>query len=149
MAFCRPLAEEVCGNSFPVRPSIAFFNYGLISSIRVAGKRTPTGGDARKVVGLGDERLAMRSFPDVAVPARPTVEPAAATHRARSLTEAVREASKNIERDLIAKALERTQWNRMQAAQELQINVRSLYKKMRQLGFLSPADSQDQTDDVV
>ena len=100
-------------------------------------------GIARKIVELGDEQLAMRFFSDVPVPAKPTEEPVAARHRARSLTEAVREASEKIERDFIAKALERTQWNRKQTARELQITVKSLRKKMRQLGFVGPTDSED------
>jgi DNA-binding NtrC family response regulator len=57
----------------------------------------------------------------------------------------VKEASKNLERDLIAEALERVQWNRRQAARELQISGRSLRNKMRRLGLSDSADSQHQT----
>ena len=99
----------------------------------------------RKIVELGDDQLAMRFFSNVRVPASPIVERVAARHRARSLREAVQEASNNLERDLIAEALERARWNRRQAARELQITVRSLRNKMRRLGFNSPTDSQGQT----
>jgi two-component system response regulator AtoC len=39
------------------------------------------------------------------------------------------------ERDLIAKALERTHWNRKRAAQELQISYKSLLYKIKQTGL--------------
>ena len=99
----------------------------------------------RKIVELGDDQLAMRFFSNVRVPTSPIVETVAARHRARSLREAVKEASKNLERDLIAEALERVQWNRRQAARELQISGRSLRNKMRRLGLSDSADSQHQT----
>lgn len=52
-----------------------------------------------------------------------------------SLKVAARTASRRAERDLIAKALERTHWNRKRAAQELQISYKSLLYKIKQTGL--------------
>jgi DNA-binding NtrC family response regulator len=95
---------------------------------------------ARKIVELGDEQLALSYFSDVLAATGPTVQPVAARYKARSLKEAVREASENVERDLIVKALEHTQWNQKQAARKLQISPRTLYKKMKQLGLAGTSD---------
>ena len=99
----------------------------------------------RKIVELGDDQLAMRFFSNVRVPTSPIVERVTVRHGARPLRQAIQEASKNLERDLIAEALERVQWNRRQAARELQISVRSLRDKMRRHGFNDSDDSQRQT----
>jgi two-component system, NtrC family, response regulator AtoC len=48
---------------------------------------------------------------------------------------AARAASQRAERDLIAKALERTHWNRKRAARELQISYKSLLYKIKQTGL--------------
>jgi DNA-binding NtrC family response regulator len=96
---------------------------------------------ARKIVELGDEQLALRYFSNVLVPTGPTVQPVFARHRTRSLKEAVREASQNVERNLIVKTLERTHWNRKQAARELQISPKTLRDKMKQLGLKGTSDS--------
>jgi DNA-binding NtrC family response regulator len=48
---------------------------------------------------------------------------------------AARAASRQAERELISKALERTHWNRKQAAQELQISYKSLLSKIKQTGL--------------
>src|SRR5258707_5640136 len=73
---------------------------------------------ARRIVVLGDSRRAMEELREM-----PWMEPAHATDsRGFSLKVAARAASRRIERDLIAKALERTHWNRKRAAQALQIS---------------------------
>jgi len=96
---------------------------------------------ARKIVELGDEQLALRYFSNVLVPTGPAVRPVFARHRTRSLKEAAKEASENVERDLIVKTLERTHWNRKQAARELQISPKTLRAKMKQLGLKGASDS--------
>jgi two-component system response regulator AtoC len=48
---------------------------------------------------------------------------------------AARAASQKTERELILKALERTQWNRKRAARELQISYKALLYKIRQTGL--------------
>lgn len=51
------------------------------------------------------------------------------------LKAAARTASRRAERDLIAKALEQTHWNRKRAAQQLQISYKSLLYKIKQTGL--------------
>jgi len=48
----------------------------------------------------------------------------------------VREATENVERELIVKALGRTQWNQKRAARESQITYKTLHKRMKQLGLV-------------
>lgn len=55
--------------------------------------------------------------------------------RSLSLKAAARTASRRAERDLIAKALELTHWNRKRAAQQLQISYKSLLYKIKQTGL--------------
>lgn len=50
-----------------------------------------------------------------------------------SLKAVAREASRVAERELIMKALERTHWNRKQAARELQISYKALLYKIKQM----------------
>ncbi|OLC92778.1 MAG: hypothetical protein DMG35_12670 [Acidobacteria bacterium] len=86
---------------------------------------------ARKIVVLGDSRRAIEELC-----AMPRLEPALAEEpRGSSLKVAARAASRRTERDLIAKALERTHWNRKRAAQELQISYKSLLYKIKQTGL--------------
>jgi two-component system, NtrC family, response regulator AtoC len=87
---------------------------------------------ARKIVVLGDSRRAIEELR-----ARPRLEPTLAEEpRGSSLKVAARAASRRTERDLIAKALERTHWNRKRAAQELQISYKSLLYKIKQTGLV-------------
>ena len=51
-----------------------------------------------------------------------------------SLKLAARAASKRAERELIMQALERTQWNRKRAAQELQVSYKSFLCKLKSIG---------------
>lgn len=51
-----------------------------------------------------------------------------------SLKVAARAASRQTERELILRTLERTRWNRKRAAQELQISYKSLLSKLKQIG---------------
>jgi two-component system response regulator AtoC len=86
---------------------------------------------ARKIIVLGDTRRAIEELRAMPRPeATPLEEP-----RGSSLKVAARAASRRTERDLIAKALERTHWNRKRAAQELQISYKSLLYKIKQTGL--------------
>ena len=58
--------------------------------------------------------------------------------RGASLKVVAREASRLAERDLILKALERTHWNRKQAARELQISYKALLYKIKQMEVDGP-----------
>ena len=86
---------------------------------------------ARRIVVLGDAGKAMDELRGM-----PKVEPTAQEERRSfSLKVAARAASRQAERDLISKALERTHWNRKRAAQELQISYKSLLYKIKQTGL--------------
>lgn len=85
----------------------------------------------KKVVALGDEQLALSDLAQTPADAPATIMEA----RTNSLKAAARAASREAERELILKALERTRWNRKRAAQELQISYKSLLYKLKQIGF--------------
>lgn len=86
---------------------------------------------ARRIVLLGDPGRAIEELEQM-----PRLErPPADELRSFSLKAAARTASRKAERDLIAKALERTHWNRKRAAQELQISYKSLLYKIKQTGL--------------
>jgi two-component system, NtrC family, response regulator AtoC len=62
-----------------------------------------------------------------------------------SLKQAARAASRQAEREMILKALERTRWNRKRAARELRISYKALLYKLKQIGFdtsLHPSGGQ-------
>jgi two-component system, NtrC family, response regulator AtoC len=87
---------------------------------------------ARKIIVLGDTRRAIEELR-----AMPRLDPALTEEpRGSSLKVAARAASRRTERDLIAKALERTHWNRKRAAHELQISYKSLLYKIKQTGLI-------------
>ncbi len=52
-----------------------------------------------------------------------------------SLKQTGREASRQAEKELILKVLEKTHWNRKRAAQQLQISYKALLYKLRQMGL--------------
>jgi two-component system response regulator AtoC len=86
---------------------------------------------ARKIAVLGDTRKAVDELRNM-----PKLEPTLPDEpRSLSLKVAARAASRQAERELISKALERTHWNRKQAAQELQISYKSLLSKIKQTGL--------------
>ncbi len=91
----------------------------------------------RKIVALGDERLAVADLGSLAA------EPMRANYSGVkvSLKQASRAASHQAERELILRALERTRWNRKRAAMELQISYKALLYKLKQIGLEDAADS--------
>ena len=86
---------------------------------------------ARRMVLLGGSRSAIEELGEMPKPELSRME----EPRGFSLKAAARTASRQAERDLIAKALERTHWNRKRAAQELQISYKSLLYKIKQTGL--------------
>jgi DNA-binding NtrC family response regulator len=84
----------------------------------------------KNIVALGDEHLAVSGLGPAPVRASRTSR---ADVHIRPLKVAARAASREAERDLILKALERTHWNRKRAAQELQISYKSLLYKLKQI----------------
>jgi two-component system response regulator AtoC len=86
---------------------------------------------AMKVLALGDEEMALADLASPVI-AKQSHQREAAGH---SLKAAARAASREAERELILKALSRTQWNRKRAAQDLQISYKSLLYKLKQIGL--------------
>lgn len=88
-----------------------------------------------KILAIGDEEIALADLADY--PAVPIPRNSAAA--VPSLKAAARSASREAERELILKALERTKWNRKRAARELQVSYKSLLYKLKQIGLPAPA----------
>ena len=84
---------------------------------------------ARKMVALGQSQMAIGEFKRPAAARNNTME----AGRYESLKVVAREASRVAERDLILRALERTHWNRKQAARELQVSYKALLYKIKQM----------------
>jgi len=85
---------------------------------------------AKKIVAVGDAHVALKDL-QAAPLGLPLVN---GGPRVTSLKLAARAASRQTERELILKALERTHWNRKRAAQELQISYKALLYKIKQTG---------------
>jgi two-component system, NtrC family, response regulator AtoC len=85
---------------------------------------------AKRIVVLGDERLALMDLP----PMSEDPESLAETSKIQSLKEAGRAAARKAENHLILKALERTRWNRKRAAKELGISYKALLYKIKEIG---------------
>jgi DNA-binding NtrC family response regulator len=83
---------------------------------------------------VGDERLALV---DLDVEGRETGWREPGEAHDFSLKEAARAASREAERQLIMKALTRTQWNRKRAARQLQVSYKSFLYKLKQIGLES------------
>jgi len=86
---------------------------------------------ARRIVLLGDFGKALEELGGI--PRLESTQPEQPL--GFSLKVAARTASRRAERELIAKALERTHWNRKRAARELQISYKSLLYKIKQTGL--------------
>ncbi len=84
-----------------------------------------------RVVALGNES-AMLDLGSPVVGSRFAGTPAL---ERLSLKQTARAASRQAEKELILKVLERTHWNRKRAAQQLQISYKALLYKLRQMGL--------------
>ena len=84
---------------------------------------------ARAIVVLGDENLAMGGLRSLFVKSERT------NGERVSLKQAAKAASREAEKELILKVLNRTRWNRRRAAQELQISYKALLYKLKQIGY--------------
>lgn len=85
----------------------------------------------KNIVALGEEELPISELASAPVEKRPVV----ANVKPDSLKAAAKAASREAERELILRALERTRWNRKRAAQELQISYKALLYKLKQIGL--------------
>lgn len=84
----------------------------------------------RAIVAVGDESVAMGGLRSLLARSNN-----GANGGRVSLKEAARAASREAEKELILKALNRTRWNRRRAAQELQISYKALLYKLKQIGY--------------
>ena len=85
---------------------------------------------ARAIVALGDESVAMGGLRSLLMKSE-----RGANGERISLKQASRAASREAEKELILKVLNRTRWNRRRAAQELQISYKALLYKLKQIGY--------------
>ncbi len=85
---------------------------------------------AKRIVVLGDEELALADVLSSKGEANPEKRPSTAI----SLKEAARTAAREVENQLILKALDHTRWNRKRAAKELGISYKALLYKLKQIG---------------
>jgi two-component system response regulator AtoC len=84
----------------------------------------------RTIVAVGDEGVAMTGLRSM------LTQPNGKSNGDKvSLKEASRAASREAEKELILKVLNRTRWNRRRAARELQISYKALLYKLKQIGY--------------
>jgi two-component system response regulator AtoC len=110
-------------------PTLLAEDEALLTAHRWPGNIRELENLARRIVALGESRVAMSEFQE---PEQKSVIPERIGNA--SLKAVAREASRVAERDLILKALERTHWNRKQAAKQLQISYKALLYKIKQMG---------------
>ena len=85
---------------------------------------------AKAIVAIGDEAVAMGGLRSLLMKSE-----RGGNGERVSLKQASRAASREAERELILKVLQRTRWNRRRAAQELQISYKALLYKLKQIGY--------------
>ncbi len=86
---------------------------------------------AKAIVALGDESVAMGGLRSLLM----MKSEHGGNGERISLKQASRAASREAEKELILKVLNRTRWNRRRAAQELQISYKALLYKLKQIGY--------------
>ena len=84
---------------------------------------------AKAIAALGDEAVAMGGLRAMLL--RSDLGSSGARV---SLKQASRAASREVEKEIILRALTRTRWNRRRAAEELQISYKALLYKLKQMG---------------
>ena len=85
---------------------------------------------AKAIVAIGDESVAMGGLRSLLMKSERN-----GNGERISLKQASRAASREAEKELILKVLNRTRWNRRRAAQELQISYKALLYKLKQIGY--------------
>jgi two-component system, NtrC family, response regulator AtoC len=85
---------------------------------------------AKAIVAIGDESVAMGGLRSLLMKSE-----RGGNGERISLKQASRAASREAEKELILKVLNRTRWNRRRAAQELQISYKALLYKLKQIGY--------------
>jgi two-component system response regulator AtoC len=113
------------------RPQLSPWAIRLLQEYTWPGNIRQLENTMRRVVALGDEKMALRDLGELTREA-PSYKLNREFH---SLKEAAREASRHAERELILKVLSRTRWNRKRAAEELRISYKALLYKLKQIGL--------------
>ena len=110
-------------------PTVGEEEMGILQGYDWPGNIRELGNLARKIAALGDSKATIAEI------RRPIVARgrSAETAGTQSLKTVARTASRLAERDMILKALEKTHWNRKQAARELQISYKALLYKIKQM----------------
>jgi two-component system response regulator AtoC len=116
------------------RPILSEEEEELLRTHDWPGNIRELGNLSRKIVALGQSRAAMSELQRSGHGENRAVPPA----RNESLKVVAKEASRVAERELILRALERTHWNRKQAARELQVSYKALLYKIKQMDVDGP-----------
>jgi two-component system, NtrC family, response regulator AtoC len=116
------------------RPVLSEEEEELLRTHDWPGNIRELGNLARKIVALGQSRAAMSELQRSSQVENRAVQPT----RNESLKVVAKEASRVAERELILKALQRTHWNRKQAAKELQVSYKALLYKIKQMDVDGP-----------
>jgi two-component system response regulator AtoC len=103
---------------------LLFHDYGWPGNIRELEDAT------KAIVALGDESVAMGGLRSLLMRSERN-----GNGERISLKQASRAASREAEKELILRVLQRTRWNRRRAAQELQISYKALLYKLKQIGY--------------
>jgi two-component system response regulator AtoC len=110
------------------RPEVSAATLRLMQAYDWPGNIRELENVIKKLVALGDESAAVSDL-------RAESAGQGATTERVSLKETARAASRQAERELIQRVLNRVRWNRKRAAQELQISYKALLYKLKQTGL--------------
>lgn len=110
------------------RPDVSAATLRLMQAYDWPGNVRELENVIKKMVALGDESVAVSDLRAEFAGHGPTTERI-------SLKETARAASRQAERELIQRVLNRVRWNRKRAAQELQISYKALLYKLKQTGL--------------
>jgi two-component system, NtrC family, response regulator AtoC len=111
-------------------PKLSPATQGLFQDYAWPGNIRELEDAARAIVALGDESVAMGGLRSLLMKSD-----RGGNGERISLKQASRAASREAEKELILKVLNRTRWNRRRAAQELQISYKALLYKLKQIGY--------------
>jgi DNA-binding NtrC family response regulator len=148
--FLRRIGEEL-GKPLP----------GLTAEALDALREYPWPGNVRELRNalkraavLADGPITLQDLPGEFRGARPVPAAAAGTTGTggaggvgATLKDVVRHVVETAERDLIVRTLERTRWNRAQAARILGINYKTLYNKLKEYQLLRGDEPEEEPDD--
>lgn len=126
------------------RPSLSPETIKFLTEYRWPGNLMQLERIVRKIV-VSDECQALAELASFDA----TVALSADLPRPPSLKAVSRRASRQAERELILRALERTRWNRKRAAQELQISYKALLYKLKLIGAADHTDETNTSEGVI